>query len=174
MLALAGQVAKPPELAAAVLILGEGLALVAAITFMAAVYERNVVAQRSQEFTSWALGIACVSALLVVFGTVETLDIKSTLVTVTVVVSLALVLVAVRIAFDAPSVPRGTVKCEKTTGDVSPKRKDQCDGQGETAVQMAEVPQSRPKDIQGEHIAPEQDSVVDGEVPKPLPERGER
>jgi hypothetical protein len=142
MMLIAGQVAKPPEVAAAILIFGVGLGLVAAVTLMAAVFERNVVAKRSQLFTYWALGIACVSALLVVIGTIETLDINSTPVKITGVASLVLVLLAIGIAFHAPSVPRGAAKCDKTCCQPSPKTEGHHDSPAAQAAQAVhEVPE---------------------------------
>jgi hypothetical protein len=167
VLLLAGQIAKPPEWAAVVLIFGVGLALVAAVMFMAAVFERNVAAGRSQNFNYWALGMASISALLVVIGTVETLHIKNTPVEVTTVVSLVLVLVALRIAFRAPRVPPGTVVCDKASCQCPPENEPihgtHAGEDTETVHEMLKAVPERGKDEQRDGESPEQDAVIDGE-----------
>jgi hypothetical protein len=134
MLLVAGQVAKPPEWGVALVILGAGLALVAALWFMAAVFERNEVAERSQAFNRRALGTASVSGLFLLIGTIETLDTHRTLVNVAIFVSLIAVVVAVRIALRAPRVSGSKVKGPKLGVQETPESPDEHEGERENVA----------------------------------------
>lgn len=171
MLLVAGQVAEPPEWGVALVILGAGLALVAALWFMAAVFERNEAAGRSKAFTEWGLGTASVSATCVAIGTFETLDTHRTLVNVAIFASLTAVLIAVRIAFRAPRVPGSMAKDPKLGVQETPECPDEHEGEGED-IAPDDVESEIAEDAEGHEVTAAQDGAVNGRPAQPLSEIG--
>jgi hypothetical protein len=106
-------VAKPSDFATGLLVTGVGFALIAAVSVMAATFQRNIKAGINGDFTKAAVLVAYVGAALVVVGTIRSLGKTDTFVTDVALANLGLAILVIISALHAQRIFRRDVRCQK-------------------------------------------------------------
>jgi MFS family permease len=169
MLAAAQPLTKPPDGVAVLLIVGEELALIAAVTLMAANFQRN--ARLKVSFNSVAFSAGVVGATFIAIGTIESLGVLDGFVSAFALCGLVSALLAIAASF---LLSRRFPPLDKESYENGGEKRPQEEGEGEACSEGAGATVLVQVDSQGYKAGPEEDAVIDRQTAKSPPEGAER